>query len=310
MRSKSMVALALIVVQATILGACTSSATPSTPSQTTAPSGGTSFQAGTDMARISSAKALTVAVKYDVPGFGLTGLSQTPSGFDIEIAKLIAGQLGVDPSNIKYIEGVATLREQFLQRHEADFVIATYTMNAERSKSVSFAGPYYIAGQQMMVAATDTSLTGPDSLKTHPDAKVCTNSGSTPAENIKPYLANAAQLVLFDVVSKCADALKTGQVQAVTDDNVNLIGLVAQSQGAFKLAGPVFTAEPFGIGVPLGDVAFCNFIDATLSAAAQNGQYAAAWKATAGLIPGAVTPTLPAFAPCGSDAATWPTWHQ
>lgn len=250
------------------------------------------------MARISAAGEMTIAVKFDVPGFGLTGLSVTPVGFDVNLAEIIAGKLGIDPGHIKWVEGLASLREEVLQRGEVDMVIATYTINAERAKSVTFAGPYYTAGQQLMVASTDTKITGPESLKQNPDAKVCTNTGSTGSVNIQPYLASQDQLVLFDVTSKCADALRTGQIQAVIDDNTNLLGLASLANGAFKLVGTPFTSEPYGIGVPKGHVDFCTFIDETLTEAAASGAYATAWEQTAGKIPGAQTPTLPKLDPC------------
>lgn len=298
MNLKRLSALAVVTLAATLLTACAS--TPDSSPEASGSNEGTTstFPAGSTMERISQAGTMTAAVKFDTPGFGLTGLSDTPKGFDVEITKLIAAKLGVKPDDIEYIEGLANLREEVLERNEVDMVIATYTMNEERAKRVSFAGPYYMAGQQIMVSADNSTITGPDSLKSNPDQKVCTNTGSTPAQNIQPYLADPSQLVLFDVVSKCADALRTGQVQAVTDDNTNLLGLVSESDGKFKLVGDKFSEEPYGIGISKGDVEFCKFIDETLTEAVKSGEYEKAWKATGGQVEGSTTPTLPELAPC------------
>ena len=102
--------------------------------------------------------------------------------------------------------------------------------------------------------------------------------------------------MLFDVYSKCADALRNGQVEAVTTDNVILSGLVSTSQGAFKLVGKPFTKEPYGIGITKGDTAFCQFINDTLKASVADGSYAAAWKATVGTVQTEVPPLPPADA--------------
>jgi glutamate transport system substrate-binding protein len=170
-------------------------------------------------------------------------------------------------------------------------VVATYTINDERKERISFAGPYYQAGQQVMVAADDDTITGPESFTDNPDAKVCSVTGSTPSENIREYLANDDQLVLFEEYSDCADALENGQVQAVTTDNVILLGFVSESDGAFKLVGEQFTEEPYGIGIPKGDVEFCQFINDTLQ---ENEEaYVEAWEATAGQVEGTETPELP-----------------
>ena len=149
-----------------------------------------------------------------------------------------------------------------------------------------------------MVRADDDKITGPESLKADTNLKVCTNSGSTPSVEIKPYLGEPSQLVLFDVVSKCGDALRTGQIDAVVDDNTELLGLVEQSDNKFKLVGDPFSQEPFGLGVPKGDVAYCQFLNDSLEGFSKSGAYKAAWEETGGKVPGAHTPELPALDQC------------
>ncbi len=288
--------LAALAAAALALTACGGSDSGSGAEPSVASSA--SFEAGTTMAKLADAKKVTVGTKFDQPGFGLKGLSGAPDGFDVEIAKLIAAGMGIPAANIEWVETPSAVREEVIEQGKVDYVVATYTINDKRKERISFAGPYYTAGQDIMVAKDDTTITGPDSLKTNPQAKVCSVTGSTPAETIKTYLADPNQLVLFDVYSKCADALRTGQVQAVTTDNVILLGLVAQSDGAFKLIGKAFTQEPYGIGIKKGDTAFCQFINDTLKAASDSGAYQKAWTSTAGDVAGAQTPTLPELATC------------
>jgi glutamate transport system substrate-binding protein len=254
------------------------------------------FEAGTTMAELSEAGAIRVGTKFDQPGFGLENLDGELEGFDVEVAKIIAGALGIAPEDIEWVETPSAVREEVLEGDEVDMVVATYTINDERKERISFAGPYYQAGQQIMVAADNDTITGPESFTENPDTTVCSVTGSTPSENIREYLASDDQLVLFDEYSQCADALSNGQVQAVTTDNVILLGFVAESDGAFKLVGEQFTEEPYGIGIAKGDVAFCEFINETLAANAD--AYTQAWESTAGQVEGAETPTLPEPAPC------------
>jgi glutamate transport system substrate-binding protein len=253
------------------------------------------FEAGTTMAALNQAQKITVGTKFDQPLFGLKGLSGTPEGFDVEIAKIIVGELGIPEDKITWVETPSGVREEKIQQGAADMVVATYTINASRKERVTFAGPYYVAGQDLMVKKDNTTVTGPESLKAA-KAKVCSVSGSTPAEKIKTYI-DPAQLVLFDVYSKCDDALRTNQVQVVTTDNVILLGLIDKSGGAYKLVGKPFTSEPYGIGIKKGDVKFCQFIDATLQDAVADGRYQAAWDKTAGKVAGAA-PALPPADAC------------
>jgi glutamate transport system substrate-binding protein len=160
-------------------------------------------------------------------------------------------------------------------------VVATYTINDERKQVVDFAGPYYEAGQDIMVAkGNPEGIAGPEDLA---GKKVCSVTGSTPAENIRENYPEA-DLTEFDVYSKCAEALKNGQVEAVTTDNVILLGLISQDQEAFELVGKPFTKEPYGIGLKKGDTEFRNFINDTLEKIERDGRWLAAWDATAGKV--------------------------
>jgi glutamate transport system substrate-binding protein len=251
---------------------------------------GASFAEGTTMARLKDAGTVKVGTKFDQPLFGLKNLEGKPEGFDVEIAKLIAGEMGIAPDKIEFIEAVSANREPFIQQDKVDFVVATYTINDKRKQVVDFAGPYYEAGQDIMVAkGNPEGIAGPDDLA---GKKVCSVTGSTPAENIRTNYPEA-ELTEFDVYSKCAEALKNGQVQAVTTDNVILLGLISQDEEAFELVGKPFTKEPYGIGLKKGDTEFRNFINDTLEKAEKDGRWLAAWDATAGKV-ATEAPTPPA----------------
>ena len=240
-----------------------------------------SFPAGSTMARLKQAGRVRVGTKFDQPLFGLKNLQGKPEGFDAEIAKIIAGEMGIAPGNIDWVETVSANREPFIQQGKVDYVVATYTINAKRKRVVDFAGPYYVAGQDIMVKkGNPLGIKGPDDLA---GKKVCSVSGSTPAENIRTHYPKA-KLVEFDVYSKCAEALKNGQVDAVTTDNVILLGLLSKDQQAFELVGKKFTQEPYGIGVKKGDTQFRNFINDVLTKAEQDGRWRQAWDATAGKV--------------------------
>ncbi|RCW44022.1 amino acid ABC transporter substrate-binding protein (PAAT family) [Halopolyspora algeriensis] len=254
-----------------------------------------SFEPGTTMAKLSKQGSITVGTKFDQPLFGLKGLDGTMQGFDIEIARIIAGQLGIPADKINWVKTPSKSREAYIEQDRVDMVVATYTINDKRAQRVSFAGPYYNAGQDLMVKKDNTEITGPESLR-KTGAKVCSARGSTPSEEIKKYI-DPANLVLFDVYSKCADALRTGQVDAVTTDNVILLGLVNESGGKFKLVGKPFTEEPYGVGITKGDTEFCQFIHQSLTKAAQNGTYQKAWEATAGKV-SEENPKLPELNTC------------
>jgi glutamate transport system substrate-binding protein len=248
------------------------------------------FDAGTTMAELNEAGTITVGTKFDQPGFGLLNPDGVPEGFDVEIAKIIAAKLGIAAEDITWTETVSANRESFIQNGQVDFVVATYTINDARKQLVDFAGPYYEAGQDIMVAkGNPDDIAGPDDLA---GKNVCSVEGSTPAQNIRDNYPEAT-LTLFDVYSKCADALANGQVDAVTTDNVILTGLVSGSPDDFELVGNPFTKEPYGIGLTLGDTEFRNFINDVLEESFDDGSWAEAWDRTAGSITDTEAPEPP-----------------
>lgn len=265
MRAKRLVTIAAVAAVAFGMAAC-GTKEPETPA------------AGNTLADKAKAGTIKVGVKADQPGLGLkTG--DTYEGFDVEIAKVIVKGLGGDPAKITFVTTPSADREGNIQQGKVDFVVATYTINEDRKKKVNFAGPYYVAGQDLLVKA-DSTIAGPEGLD---GKKVCSVTGSTPAKRIKSDYPKA-QLQEFDVYSKCVEALAQGTVDAVTTDDIILAGYASQAQyvGKFKVVGKTFSSEPYGIGVKKEDKAGCEKINEILKTAGGDGAYKAAWDATLG----------------------------
>jgi len=244
---------------------------------------------GSTMARIAEEGTITVGTKFDQPLFGLVDpRTGDVEGFDVEIARLIAERIGPDVE-VEFVETPSAIRETAIQDGTVDMVVATYTINDTRKEKIDFAGPYYVAGQDIMVAAGDESITGVEDLN---GKRVCSVQGSTSVENVRE-MAPEAEVTEYDVYSKCADDLRNGRVDAVSTDNVILLGLIEESDGAFELVGNPFTEEPYGIGITKGDDEFREFINTTLEEIYESGEWAEAWESTAGAVAGE-TPEPPA----------------
>ncbi|MCZ7420257.1 MULTISPECIES: glutamate ABC transporter substrate-binding protein [unclassified Micromonospora] len=268
MRMKRMAAVAAVAGLAVAMTACGGDSDE----------GGSGTGAGGIVGKAESQNKLVIGVKADQPGLGLQTGSQY-EGFDIEIAKIIAKGLGVEESGIEWKTTVSANREPFIEQGTVDLVVATYTINDERKQKVNFAGPYYIAGQDLLVKS-DSTLTGPDQLA---GKTVCSVTGSTPAKRITENYPDA-KLQQFDAYSKCLPLLENGQVDAVTTDDIILAGYAAQDQyaGKFKVVGQTFSDEPYGIGLKKDDTDGCEKVNEILKAAAEDGSYKAAWDATLG----------------------------
>ena len=276
-----------------LIGAACSKKTAGTATASSTPA--PTFAAGTTMARLQAAGKMTVGTKFDQPLFGLKNpINGQVDGFDVEIAKIMAqgiygGTLADAAKHINFVETVSAVRESVIQESKVDMVVATYTINAARKKLVDFAGPYYIAGQDIMVKKDDNSIKSVADLN---GKKVCSVQGSTSLVNVKAKAPQADLSITFDTYSKCAAALTDGRVQAVTTDNVILLGLIKDSNGAFKLVGAPFTTEPYGIGMKKGDDAFRSFLNDRLEQSYRDGSWKAAFDRTVGTA-GVAAPTPP-----------------
>src|SRR6478752_2440672 len=129
---------------------------------------------------------LTIGVKFDQPGLGLKSADGTMSGFDVEVAKYVAKKLGVEESGITWKETPSAQRETALQNQEVDFIVATYSITDKRKQVVDFAGPYFIAHQDLLVKSDNTSICGPNDLN---GKLLCSVKGSTSAQRIKDTFA-------------------------------------------------------------------------------------------------------------------------
>ncbi|SHF38989.1 glutamate ABC transporter substrate-binding protein [Streptoalloteichus hindustanus] len=223
--------------------------------------------------RAKDTKKLTVGIKFDQPGLGQKTPDGKFEGFDIDVARYVAKQLGVDEGNIEFKKAESAQRENMIEKGEVDYVVGTYSINDKRKEKVSFAGPYFVTGQDLLVRADNTDITGPDALN---GKKLCSVKGSTPAQKIKTDFSQQAELQEYGGYSECLTGLSTGKLDALTTDAVILAGYAAQNPGKFKLVGKVFTEEKYGIGLKKGDAEGRDAINKAIEKMISDG----AWKAS------------------------------
>lgn len=255
----------------------------------------TSFDSGTTMAKLSDAGKIIIGVKTDQPGIGFQQAGDdTPTGFDIEIGKIIAAGLGIEGTGIEWKETISDNREPFLESGEVDIVVASYSMTEERQQIVGQAGPYYVTGQQLLVREEDKEkITGPEDLK---GVKVCSVEGSTSLATAEDkYGADPTPQGTY---SECVSALENKTTDVLTTDGAILLGYEAQNPDELEVVGEPFSEERYGVGYQKpDDTEFCEFIKSTLQTAMDDGTWAKAFEATLGKS-GVETPEPPKMDAC------------
>lgn len=221
---------------------------------------------------------VTIGTKYDQPGLGLHNPDGSMTGLDVDIAeyvvKSIAEENGWDEPTINWRETPSAQRETLIQNGEVDMIAATYSINPGRSESVNFGGPYLITHQALLVREDDSEITDLDSL----DGKIlCSVSGSTPAQTVKEVLPGV-QLQEYDTYSSCVEALRQGNIDAMTTDATILLGYSAQAPGQFRVIemeqdGEPFTDEYYGIGLAKDDTEGTDALNAALEQLHESGEF-------------------------------------
>ncbi|WP_405921920.1 glutamate ABC transporter substrate-binding protein [Streptomyces sp. NBC_00122] len=240
----------------------------------TATACGGSDKAASDGGASGDAKKdkIVVGIKYDQPGLGLKTPDGKYTGFDVDVATYVAKELGYEPNQIEFKQAVSAERENLIANGDVKLVVATYTINEKRKAKVDFAGPYFLAHQDLLVRADDTSITKAEDLN---KKKLCSVTGSTSAQNVKTKLAPEADLQEYPGYSECLTGLENKAVDAVTTDGSILAGFAAQekNKGKFKLAGLKLSDEPYGIGLKKGDKELQTKVNAALKKMVEDGSW-------------------------------------
>lgn len=243
----------------------------------------TNFPTGTTMAKLNKAGEIRIGVKYDQPNVGYRpSKSEPPEGFDIEIAKILAGRLGIKPSNITWVEAQSGDREAMLREGTVDLMVASYSITEERLKEVGMAGPYYATGQQLLVRKGVSDIEGPEDIK---GKRVCAAAGSTSLALLeKKY---DAEPVPNKTYQRCVNQLKADKVDAVTTDGAILLGFAAEDPEELEVVGEPFTSENYGVGFKRGDLEMCRFLTSAINQTHRDGTWAdvlskTLWKTTGG----------------------------
>jgi len=275
MRIRTILALGLAGVMS--LAACGKSGDDGEPTVTTSVEADVSVPGSPTFAAMEARGKVIVGVKEDQPNLGYKDPTTGKySGFDIEIARMVAAQLGFGLDQIEYVAIPSANRETAIAAGDIDYYVGTYSITDTRKQQVSFAGPYYIAGQDLLVRKDDNSITGEDSLT---GKRICSVTGSTPAKRLKDKGLNVLELEKY---SLCVDQLLNNQTDAVTTDDAILKGYAAQNPDKLKVVGKPFSVEKYGIGLNKDDSALRNKINDILAESYEDGQWQDIYDSTLG----------------------------
>jgi putative glutamine transport system substrate-binding protein len=271
----------ILVIAATLaFSACA----PPTGAGTT--SGVSPAPAGTLLRKVQDRGKIIIGVKYDVPTFGyLDPRSNQLQGFDVDLGKAIAREVLGDEKKVEFTQARSADRIPFLNSGQVDLVLSTMTANEERAREIDFTEAYYVAGQSLLVRK-DATITG---IRDLAGKNVCSVSGSTSEKNIREKVPQA-EVILFGTYSECVQALDTRRTEAVTTDDIILLGFAKESPDKYKVVGGQFTIEPYAGGAAKGNPELLAAVDGAIRRIKASGEWKRIYEKN---LPGVPVPEPP-----------------
>jgi polar amino acid transport system substrate-binding protein len=218
---------------------------------------------------------LRVGMEPGYMPFEMTNKKGEIVGFDVDMAKHMAKAMGVE------LELVSTAWDGIIPAlitKKFDIIMSGMTLTQERNMKISFANPYIVIGQSVLV---DKKLA--DTVKSYKDLndkkyKVASKLGTTGEQATKRMIPNATY-ISFETEQEGVMDLLNGKIDAfVYDLPFNAIAFAEKGQGKTILLDDPFTYEPLAWAVNRGNADFINWLNNFLVQAKNDGTYDKIYK--------------------------------
>jgi polar amino acid transport system substrate-binding protein len=218
--------------------------------------------------RVIDKGVIRIGVRNDNPPMSFLAENGDWVGFDIDLARALANQIGVEPELV-VVDG--TTRISFLQDGEVDISVASMNHTRDREDAIDFSITYFWDNQSFLIRKGSYGSIADLMGKT-----VAANAGSSAISSWQDYSAlqggPAPDIVEFDDKLAAMQALRDGAVEGYTEDNITMLSLAAGDSNLELLPGGHNPVQ-FGIGLPVNDSLWRDQVNYALQALWENGTY-------------------------------------
>ncbi len=221
-------------------------------------------------ADIKSSGVLKAGVKYDFKPFGFVNESGKVVGFDIDLLKYIAKDLGV---KVKFQQVTSKTRIPLVSGGQIDIAAASMTHKVQRDDTIDFTISYFFDGQSILTKSNSKAT----SVKDFSGKKVGAIQGATSGANFKKAVPRA-KIVKFQEYPQAIMALKRGKIDAITTDLVWCSTQAADSKGKLKVVGKTISFEPYGMGIAENESNLRDAVNFAIQNSVKDGTYTKLYK--------------------------------
>lgn len=237
--------------------------------------GGPGFaHAENTLEKIEKSGTLTIGTRRGSPPFAYVNQKNDWVGFSIDLVEkavlpALNKKLGKQ-IKLEKKESTPQTRIPLLSANAVDLIAETMTDTQSRRDSVDFSLTYFVTGAQFLVKK-GSPIKGIQSIA---NRRIAAQQGSTNAKIIRERVPNA-KLLEFPDQPAAFQALAQGQVQAYTNDGIQLAGLRAKAPrpGEWAVVGEFFSYEPYGMAMRKNDSDFRQVVNVGLMDAISSGLY-------------------------------------
>jgi len=249
--------------------------------------------------KIAKTGVLTIGTRTASPPFAYVNKSNEWVGFSIDLVEqLIKPQVEKavgKPIKVEKKESTPPTRIPLLSSNAVDLIAGTMTDTPQRRESVDFSLTFFYTGAQFLVKK-GSPIRG---VKDIAGKRIASQQGSTNAKIIREKYPQA-QLREFPDQPAAFQALVQGQVDAYTNDGIQLYGLKAKAANPaqWEVVGDFYSEEPYGMAMRKGDAKFKQVVDAGLRHGFESGKYFELydkWFGPKGEVPYPMTPQVKAY---------------
>ncbi len=216
------------------------------------------------LAEIQSRGAITIGVLIDFPPFGLMNAQGQPDGYDIDVAKLLAEDLGV-PLNMVPVTGPN--RIPYLLSGQVDVLVASLGITPERAEQVDFSQPY--AGIEIFVFGdANLEVAGAEDLSGH---SIAVTRASTQDTSITEVAPGDATIQRFDDDATAVQALLSGQTPLMGASNVVVSQVQSMAPDRFDVKFSL-RRQSQGIAIRPGQDELMGHVNAFLDKVKESGE--------------------------------------
>jgi polar amino acid transport system substrate-binding protein len=217
-------------------------------------SAGSTTPATSQLTKEEKSGTLRVAVLPDFPPSAVQKPNGEFAGYEIDIAKDLAEQMGV---KLQLVPTNGDSRLPLLQSDRVDVNISSWTATNERALSVGFTIPYVAHGAGVIYDKSNPI----SSLDDLAGKKVSVARGST-NDTIMTTEYPKTEVVRFDTIADALAALKAGKVDAAVESYETVNDLAKQDpQQLAVLDVPPISPSIVSMGVLPGDQVWINYLN-------------------------------------------------